>query len=378
VAFNDLGHPINGHVGEISREAVSNSIHHIMERRGHSLDDRELQRMVDFCLDRVTSAFRGAEKELASGIHMMISDALDGVSSFYWDVKEAFGVKVSEVVDVDAEIDVDKFASACSSAEPITFDSLIKLFDQDRKRSRLETFFTPQTLSQCLTVEKYGSESATTSNPSNEHKSHSWRRSVSIRNHVSDLVSRAELHHRTLEDLTQMASEHVDTIGDLSGQIEALCNRIQNLEQQLSNVEARSLPQPQQPEKSDAVSSKELDQQISGLTSRMETRIALVEQNFNSKLERSLASLSSEISCPRKETNASGLPSQYGVDARTPCPDAQSLHEHSVGSNPTSEHPEEMALARQPPTKKNTSSWFAAPTTLYSLEVASSALRSIR
>merc|ERR550514_580719 len=47
-------------------------------------------------------------------------------------------------------INIDLFSSAVLSNERISFDALVKLFDKDKKMSKVERFFTLRELYQCL------------------------------------------------------------------------------------------------------------------------------------------------------------------------------------------------------------------------------------
>jgi len=370
LAFNELGNPINGHAGEISRESMSESIAHLMEHRGHSLDERELRHMVDFCINTVANTFQGAEEEQENGMQMLLVQLSDGVKGHLSNLKEAFGVVTHEKFDTNVKIDVDKFASACSSTEPITFDALVRLFDKDRGRSCLETFFTPLRLRKCLNPEEFGSASL-------DHwdKPDPSKNVPAARHHVRELVSTTQQHDDILRDLAVQASQNHDRLVDVLGQMKSLRDRVYYLEQQLEHIltsqeEHSSIPQPELTVQSDNAS-VELSQQISALAHVMETRMALIEQKLDAKLDSSLASLDAKLDgslaslswqISLKEPDTSGPLSTYVVLGGS--------QENRVGNHPTSECPEQKTSARQLP-PNNEKKQFAAPTTLYNLAESS-------
>jgi len=157
------------------------------------------------------------------------------------------------------------------------------------------------------------------------------------------------------------------------GQMKSLRDRVYYLEQQLEHIltsqeEHSSIPQPELTVQSDNAS-VELSQQISALAHVMETRMALIEQKLDAKLDSSLASLDAKLdsslaSLSRrislKESDTSGPLSTYVVLGGS--------QEDRVGSHSTSECPEQITSARQIPTNNKKSILFAAPTSLYNLE----------
>jgi len=154
VAFNELqsqSPEVLKH-GVLSKAEVSHGLTHVMERRGRSLDVSEMQQMLDFCIDSVGNTFSGADnKENRTSV---LSDMCDGIDHLGHEFQEAFGCGKPMKHFAESNIDLDKFASACSSMDPISFDSLIKLFDKDRRISFLERFFMPMRLRRCLEKSK--------------------------------------------------------------------------------------------------------------------------------------------------------------------------------------------------------------------------------
>jgi len=151
VAFNDLEalDANGGRLGVIDKDVIAQSICHLMSRRGNTLDILEMQQMIEFCINTVNSAFKVDEPTKDSGFRIIVQDVFESVTTIVSDLKETFGyVSADEAHDVS--VDVDKFASACSTVEPINFDSLVKLFDKDRRRSLMESFFTPVRLKSSL------------------------------------------------------------------------------------------------------------------------------------------------------------------------------------------------------------------------------------
>jgi len=401
VAFNDLEDPSHGKIGEISRNAMSDGIGHIMERRGHFLDESALQHMVDFCLNTVTHDFRGADKTPESGLHMMVTDVLDGVNTIYWDVKEAFGMHPPENTEFHDTIDVDKFASACSSTEPINFDALVRLFDKDRKRSWLERFFMPMKLRECLAHEQpaQGPEEITrefSTDSKSMNRRRSLKRNVStIRHHVNHLFDRATEHNDTLQEIAGRSFEQKRTLDDLVEKVEILSDCLRNLEQRtqanllqkietfsvsIGNLEKRlndslQIPlelhdrnsEPEKTVKSDAACFNVQSQLISSFAKLMESRMALIEKNIDIKLERHLASVSFLMSNSLREPTELGLLSQSVVDVQKPFSDAKDVEDYNVERYAKLEA-EEPSLP-----KKDKGAQFAAPTTLYCLDKISSA-----
>jgi len=295
LSYTELEGPVTlpGHSGSISREAMSQSLSHIMERRGRSLDHKALQHMIDFCLNTVTQSFRGAEKDHKSGLRLAMTAALDGVNNLFWDVKEALGMQKTEMTSFDPIIDVDKFASACSSTEPINFDDLVKLFEKKRHRSFLETFFMPLKLRQCLADAQPGTTNQFA-------RRSSLRKSVSsMREHLSSLIGAAQ--------------QHGDTLTDLSDKLEMLCSRVGKLEQgwdeHRTSVRQLHSSVPEAEQSQDGFASlAQLKAQINNVNEQLETRMGLLEHSLNLRLEHFLESWSS-IACSlqRDTTSPSSL-----------------------------------------------------------------------
>merc|ERR1719188_1516187 len=83
----------------------------VIMRDMKELDSREVKKFVDF-------VFRGLRRMGTVGVHD------------------------------DRYIKVESYCSACSSNEPLSFDSLVKIFDKDRRLGILERCFLDDTIRQ--------------------------------------------------------------------------------------------------------------------------------------------------------------------------------------------------------------------------------------
>lgn len=103
----------------ISRERFSERLHEVLGRQSHVLEEHELQQFVSVCFDAIMARHDlGRTKET-------------GESTFSLNLGE------------DAHINLETFSVACSNNEPINFETVIRLFDADRRVKFFEKFFTP-------------------------------------------------------------------------------------------------------------------------------------------------------------------------------------------------------------------------------------------
>jgi len=164
----------------ISKKAIRLSLRHIFERRD-CLDDVELDQMTDFALTEVMRNFshRDPEKEAddEGGVYnATMSAVFDGLTRFVSNLKEACGALKRPTDHGCDSIDVDGFVASCSSIEPISFESLVQLFDRDRKISCVERFFMPIHFKTSLAeIRGRDGESAKTAGSRASTKSHMLR-----------------------------------------------------------------------------------------------------------------------------------------------------------------------------------------------------------
>jgi len=152
VIFNELDSAANNGTlsGQISKASIRSSLRHIFERR-ECLDDAEVLQIADFALTEVTNTFHDSETNNDASLYgAFMTVFLDGLSHFWANIKESFGVLSKKTDHSELKVNVDKFVAACSSNEQISFRDLVKLFDADRKLSFLERFFMPTHFKMCL------------------------------------------------------------------------------------------------------------------------------------------------------------------------------------------------------------------------------------
>jgi len=157
VAFNDLEQSDDNcaPLGYITKDTINASFNHILEKRSH-IDSTRLTHMIDFCLTTVAKDFALPTKK--DGRQNFFVESLDGLNTLLSDLKEALGFGPNTNFRPASTIDVDSFTAACSSADPISFSSVMNLFDKDRKMSFMEKFFMPSELEAILLSSKPASE----------------------------------------------------------------------------------------------------------------------------------------------------------------------------------------------------------------------------
>jgi len=140
---------IGGRSDRITRSFMYQSFLQIMSRRGSVLDEDEIDRMVMFCLQATSEAYKQGQSETA--LWAFIDDHFDSLLSTFADISEFFGVRKKTILPaIPPEVDMDSFEAACSSCDPISFDSFVMLFDKDRRMGTLESFFMPKNLRDCM------------------------------------------------------------------------------------------------------------------------------------------------------------------------------------------------------------------------------------
>merc|ERR1719482_1862925 len=115
-----------------------------MQYRNQDLDETELQQFVELAFNEVDT--EDIRKEVPHGwfgaIKAMVIDAFD--------IDATAKEKLTESVGSAPCINIDEFNKAFHSAFPISFDSVVKLFDKDRKQSCMERLFMPDKLKHAL------------------------------------------------------------------------------------------------------------------------------------------------------------------------------------------------------------------------------------
>jgi len=248
VAFNELEAPGHNHEGSghISKAVIAQSLGHVMERRGSVLDSREMEQMIDFCLTTVVENFNGQEQGLdEGGCKSFLTEACDGLNTFFEDVKESAGFPSQRNLVAGTDIDLDRFASACSSAEPISFDALVKLFDKDRRVGFMESFFMPKKLRDSISKAK---QQAGFGDASSHRQGSMTNDLISIKDTISDFNDRLSAHMterqemvNTVESLTLQAEDFSKRIKEHQDKVDqeqiAVSERIQQLAAQFADVQ---------------------------------------------------------------------------------------------------------------------------------------------
>jgi hypothetical protein len=131
--YNQIREPKNC---TITKDTMRLYFMDIMVRRGHQLDPRQIEHMVAFCL-HTTNMKNKNESTIAA----FLDDLFEGVQSIVVDIADLIkGNKSISHDELPYGLDLNSFESACSSAEPISFENFSKLFT-DRKQRPLERMF---------------------------------------------------------------------------------------------------------------------------------------------------------------------------------------------------------------------------------------------
>lgn len=108
----------------VSKHRMAERIVRVMHKK-HQLDEVEVSNFVQFCFDIMQTE----EKE---------TNLLRKASSFISQLKQS-----SSSQSLTEMINMDRFSNAVMSAEPISFDDVVDLFDKHRKHSIMERMFFP-------------------------------------------------------------------------------------------------------------------------------------------------------------------------------------------------------------------------------------------
>lgn len=139
----------------ISRERMRTHVLELLARRGDVLDAEEVEHMVNFCFRAVSESkhdIRASSNE--TFVSKAMEELFEGLGKLQYELHEEIGFrnrKANLPSTIDSKmVDVDSWEIACSSAEPMSFENFVKLFDKDRRKTVFESFFMPRRLKQCL------------------------------------------------------------------------------------------------------------------------------------------------------------------------------------------------------------------------------------
>eukprot|EP00746_Dinoflagellata_sp_MGD_P045719 gnl/MRDRNA2_/MRDRNA2_212128_c0_seq1.p1 gnl/MRDRNA2_/MRDRNA2_212128_c0~~gnl/MRDRNA2_/MRDRNA2_212128_c0_seq1.p1 ORF type:complete len:691 (-),score=91.16 gnl/MRDRNA2_/MRDRNA2_212128_c0_seq1:37-2109(-) len=100
-------------------------------------------------LHRFTQVFKSTEQLTPMQIRRFVHFVFDGLTA----MKEDEGLttmKEDEDPDENEWVDIEKWSQASAYSEPLGFDSVVQIFDADRKKGFLERFFAPKALKTIL------------------------------------------------------------------------------------------------------------------------------------------------------------------------------------------------------------------------------------
>jgi len=138
------GDGVHGDTG-ISRKVMKAYIKDVLQYRKTVLDENEMQQFVELAFNEVDveehDELEHDPKSVVSTIKAMIID--------FFDIDAHKGSKDTKNLGPQC-INIDEFTNATHSAFPISFESVVTLFDKDRSQSFLERMFTPDKLKSAL------------------------------------------------------------------------------------------------------------------------------------------------------------------------------------------------------------------------------------
>lgn len=138
------GDGIHGDTG-ISRKVMKAYIKDVLQYRKTVLDENEMQQFVELAFNEVDveehDTLDHDPKSYLSIAKSMITD--------FFDIDAHKGSRSSKNLGPQC-INIDEFTNATHSAFPISFESVVTLFDKDRSQSILERMFTPDKLKSAL------------------------------------------------------------------------------------------------------------------------------------------------------------------------------------------------------------------------------------
>jgi len=209
-------------LGYIDKASIACSLEHILSRRTHTLDNTEMRQMVDFCVSKVSHKFKGATQKFVSEnrAQAFFSEICESLNTICQDLREAFGFAHIKTDHASERVDVDKFASACSSLEMISFSDLVKLFDKDRNMSVLESLFMPLEFKACVLEQCSAEDFEERVRHSKRQSSHALEKKVlGMLHNVETLAIQLEMyersHQKLLDDIrtlqTQLSGQQEET-----------------------------------------------------------------------------------------------------------------------------------------------------------------------
>jgi len=118
------------------------------------------EEMAQFFMHQIVSSFKtpplSADDYAKRGIRQeMLGLVQDGFNSVLANLDYNRALKKYASGGGDKKLNMENFQAALCSADPISFESLVRLFDQNRPVGRVEQFFTPVQLRICLEKAKH-------------------------------------------------------------------------------------------------------------------------------------------------------------------------------------------------------------------------------
>lgn len=142
------GDGVHGDTG-ISRKVMKAYMRDVMQYRGNVLDDAEMQQFVELAFNEVDDE---DHSKAEPGTYLSTLKAM-AIDYFDIDASKGHDMTARDSTEIDC-INIDEFNNAFHSAFPIAFDSVVKLFDKDRKQYILERIFTPAKLKEAISRAK--------------------------------------------------------------------------------------------------------------------------------------------------------------------------------------------------------------------------------
>jgi len=214
--------------GYILKDDLRMSLSHVMQRREHELDDDEVRNMAHFCASAVVKSFgTGSEANKVEGWIEKLSQSFEFLQNISGDLQEALGcTKVKPWADTP-QIYLDSFAAACTSADPMSFDNLVKLFDRDRKLGFMERIFTP------LSLQMSSRSQAVASEP--KVCRHSTKQAA-VLDHLTQSESVQQKLAGEVNQLLQAKIDVLDHLEELNRKQTELCTRVDKMERLVHGI----------------------------------------------------------------------------------------------------------------------------------------------
>jgi len=276
----------------ICRNFMSQKFMHILSKRGSMLDREEIEGMAMFCLHTTNQYFKERQRETA--LMTFLDDTCDGLQSVVSDVMRSFGQRKNPLPDIPLEVDLDRFEAACSSCESISFEDFVKLFDRDHARGKLENFFMPATLRECMehVAEAVDGQDGNEVSERMIGDSAEAARASSSECCKPDAGNNPAPHEGDAPGPTHPES----SVEDMRRRMEAMEKRLSDLEQRVHV--GRSCAEPRTPQTADALESCFIDLERGSLEERTRASLRAFDEQMTSlsmTMQRELATLKEEL-----------------------------------------------------------------------------------